>query len=415
METTNIGAEYSPLTGPQLADPYPFYTRARAAEPVFYSPQFQMWFVTRYDDVAAILADPQTFSSRDTISDHAGFGPEVDAILADYRRVQTLINMDGAEHAAHRSMLRPAFSPRRVAVMETTIRDAAHATVDAFAADGRADLVSQLTYPLPLTVTLRLLGIPGEDMTDLWRWNSDLMSLELSGSALPPQQRVECARSMVAYQRYLENLAAARAAEPGEDIVSDLVRALQAQQPAVPDREVIERAADLAQGLVIAGHETTGNAIASIIWLLLAEPERWRAVCADPSLIGPAVEEGLRLEPPNRGMIRTATRPVSIAGTELPAGTKLFLLFGSANRDEERYLDAEQFRLDRDGQPQHLAFGHGTHFCSGAPLARLEARVTLEVLVRRLPGLRLAPDQPPRQAPTMIFRGLATLPVTWDR
>lgn len=415
METTQLGTEYSRLAGPQAEDPYPYLARARDTEPVFYSPQFQMWFVTRYDDIAAVLSDPETFSSRDVVTDLSGFGPETDAALAGYRRQpRMLLNMDGTEHAAQRGTVRPAFAPRRVAAMETTVRETAEAVVGSFASDGHADLVSQFTYPLPLTVILRLLGIPAEDAGDLRRWTEDLKELAFSGRTLPVHRRVECARSVTALQRYLENLAAARAAEPGQDIVSDIIRA-QRGQAGDDAAAMVRRVADHVQVLIIGGHETTGNAIASTLRLLLADPARWHAVCADPSLIAPAVEEGLRLETPPKGMIRTATRPVTIGGTGLPEGARVFLLFGSGNRDEQQYPEAGEFRLDRNGQPRHLAFGSGPHYCVGAPLARLEARVALEVLARRLPGLRLASGEAPRHVPSLLFRSLAALPVTWER
>ena len=166
--------------------------------------------------------------------------------------------------------------------------------------------------------------------------------------------------------------------------------------------------------LVIGGHETLANGLGNILHLLLSEPERWRKVCEDPGLIEAAVEEGLRVEAPVNGMIRITTHPVTVGGVALPAQARLLLLFGSANRDESRFPQADQYLLNRAGQPPHLAFGRGIHYCVGAPLGRLEARIALEVLGQQLPGLRLAPSPAPEHVPNMMFRGLARLPVIWD-
>jgi len=400
---------FSPA-GEHLEDPYPYYAWAREAEPVLFSPDLQMWCVTRYEDVSAILGDPKTFSSMDTIPELGEPIPEVQAALAGYRRPRNLLNMDPPDHTALRGMVRQVFSPRRVAAMEPTVREVTAAVIDAFAADTHADLVAQFAYPLPLTVIFRLLGIPEEDMELLRQWTSDLKLLHLA-RRLPAERQVQLARNVVAYQEYIEGLTSDRKATLGEDLVSYLIEA-GAEDGDAPLS--LFQVADQVQGLVIAGHETSANAIGNILHLLLAEPARWRAVCDDPAIIDVTVEEGLRADSAISGMIRTATRPVTIGGVQLPDGARLFLLFGSANTDERAFPDASQFQLDRSGQPAHLAFGRGIHYCVGAPLARLEAMVALEELTRRLPTLRLDPDVRLRHVPTPLFRGFASLPVRWQ-
>jgi cytochrome P450 len=411
MDTGGTRAPRSPFSpaGEHLEDPYPYYARAREEEPVFFSPDLQMWCVTRYEDVSAILGDPKTFSSADTIPDLGEPIPEVQAALAGYRQPRNLLNMDPPDHTALRGIVRQVFSPRRVAAMEPAVREVTAAVIDAFAADTRADLIAQFAYPLPLTVIFRLLGIPGEDMDLLREWTTDLKLLHLA-RRLPAERQVQLARNVVAYQEYVEDLTSSRRAALGEDLVSYLIEAR------AEDRDAplsLFQVADQVQGLVIAGHETTANAMGNMLHLLLAEPARWRAVCDDPAVIGAAVEEGLRVDTAVSGMIRTATRPVTVGGVRLPDGARLFLLFGSANTDERSFPDAGQFRLDRSGQSAHLAFGRGIHYCVGAPLARLEARVALEELTRRLPTLRLDPDTRLSHVPTPLFRGFASLPVSW--
>jgi cytochrome P450 len=411
MDTGGTRAPRSPFSpaGEHLEDPYPYYARAREEEPVFFSPDLQMWCVTRYEDVSAILGDPKTFSSADTIPDLGEPIPEVQAALAGYRQPRNLLNMDPPDHTALRGIVRQVFSPRRVAAMEPAVREVTAAVIDAFAGDAHADLIAQFAYPLPLTVIFRLLGIPGEDMDLLREWTTDLKLLHLA-RRLPAERQVQLARNVVAYQEYVEDLTSSRRAAPGEDLVSYLIEAR------AEDRDAplsLFQVADQVQGLVIAGHETTANAMGNMLHLLLAEPARWRAVCDDPGVIGAAVEEGLRVDTAVSGMIRTATRPVTVGGVRLPDGARLFLLFGSANTDERSFPDAGQFRLDRGGQSAHLAFGRGIHYCVGAPLARLEARVALEELTRRLPTLRLDPDTRLSHVPTPLFRGFASLPVSW--
>jgi cytochrome P450 len=412
MDTTAPGALHPPFSpaGEHLEDPYPYYAWARDARPVFFSPDLQMWCVTRYEDVSAILGDPKTYSSTGTIPELGEPIPEVQAALADYRRPRNLLNMDPPEHTALRGMVRLVFSPRRVAAMEPTVREVTAAVVDAFAADGHADLVARFAYPLPLTVILRLLGIPAEDMDLVRRLTNDLKLLHLA-RRLPAERQVQLARNVVAHQAYMEDLTLSRQASPGEDLVSYLIAA-GAEDGDTPLS--LSQVADLAQGLVIGGHETSANAIGNVLHQVLAVPARWDAVCGDAGLIDAAVEEGLRVDSAVSGMIRTTTRPVTVGGVELPTGTRLFLLFGSANTDERAFPDAGHFRLDRSGQPVHLSFGRGIHYCVGAPLARLEARVALEELTRRLPTLRLDPDAQLRHVPTPLFRGFTSLPVRWE-
>ena len=269
----------------------------------------------------------------------------------------------------------------------------------------------QLAYPLPLTVIFRLLGVPAEDMSLLQQWTGDMKQLIFAGSRLPTARQVQLARNMVAYQQYVEDLATERDAARGEDIVSYLIEATDEDGNA---RLSLFEVADMTHTLVIAGHETFANAFGNILHQLLAEPPRWRAICADPGLIEAAVEEGLRADSGVNGVIRTATRPVTVCGTRLPAGARLFLLLGSANTDERCYPDPGQFQLDRNGQPAHLAFGRGIHHCVGAPLARLEAKIALEVLTERFPSMRLATGAHLQHIPVPLFRGFASLPVAWD-
>jgi cytochrome P450 len=369
-----------------------------------------MHFVTRYDDIVAILRDPDTFSSRDTIPTHPDMEPEVQAALRGYRHPKHLINSDPPEHARLRGLVNHGFAPRRVAALEPAIREVAGALIAGFQSDGRADLVEQLAYPLPLTVILRMLGIPPADMDACKRMSRDITPWAWGAATLPTDVLVECARGMVAFQEYSTALVAARRHEPQDDLISHLVSAHEDGRAALSDDEIVE----LLPGLILAGHETTANLITNTVRLLLCDTDQWDALDVSPELIPAAVEEGLRCDTSVNGMIRTVTRDATIGGTPLREGDRLFLLFGSANHDESQYFQSEQFRVPRpDNEPPHLAFGRGIHYCIGAPLARLEARVALELMRSSLANMRLA-SGPLDHYPNFLFRGYKRLDVLWD-
>ncbi|HEY8215538.1 MAG TPA: cytochrome P450 [Acidimicrobiia bacterium] len=406
---TGLGSAYEPL-GRHLEDPYPFFARARREDPVFFSPLFGMHFVTRYDDIVTILRDPETFSSRDTIPTHPEMAPEVQEALARYRHPTHLINSDPPDHTRLRGLVNQGFAPRRIASLEPSVREIAGALISGFEADGRADLVEQLAYPLPLTVILRMLGVPPEDIDSCKRMSRDITTWAWGAATLPSDVLVRCARGMVEFQDYSARLVAARRREPRDDLISHLVGAHEDGREPLTDDEVVE----LLPGLILAGHETTANLITNTVRVLLANPDQWEALGTDDELIAPAVEEGLRFDTSVNGMIRTATRPVTVGVVPLREGDRLFLLFGSANHDESHYEQPEEFRVSRPGsEPPNVAFGRGIHFCIGAPLARLEARVALEQLRDRLANLRLASDRFEHD-PNFLFRGYRRLDVCWD-
>jgi len=404
-----IGEEFDPFHA-HGQDPFPFYARARAEAPVFYSPRFGVWFVTRYDDVAVILRDPLTFSSTESLPKPRERAPEVEPILRQARQVKTLINVDPPEHTRLRQVAREGFTPARVAALEPMIREVTEDLIDRMGA-GPADLLDRFAYPLPLTVILHVLGVPLEDMERCRGWTRDMTVVDFAPDDLPIETQVAAARGFLAFVGYWDDLVARRAAEPRDDLISHLVTApVHGEERLAP-----EHVAAMLPSFILAGHETTANLIGNTVWRLLQHPDQLAAVTRDPALVPGAVEEGLRYDPSTLGFIRTARRQVEIAGTTIPAGGKLFLLYASANHDGARYPAPEAFRVDRNGTTQHLAFGRGIHFCLGAQLARLEARVALERLLARLPGLRLAdPAAPPRWRPNLVFRGLERLLVSWD-
>jgi cytochrome P450 len=405
---SHLGQEYQPLESPQLDNPYPFYARARREEPIFFSEGLQAWVVTRYDDVKAILSQPEIFSSKETLRPVVAFTPEVLQVLTTgYGFVPTITNTDGNEHLRFRVPLNQAFLPARLKSMEGQISAVANRLIDGFSRDNKADLVAQFAVPLPLEIILALFGIPQTDMDQCKRWSDEAHAL--TASPLPPERQFACAQSFVALQHYLADLVEQRRRAPGDDVVSCL---LTIRPEGARPLEMAEMVVTLL-GVLLAGHETTTNLIGTALYLLLSQPECWQHLCAHPEAIPSAVEEVLRFDAPVQTFYRTALREAQVGDTTIPAEALLLLAYGSANRDEAQFSHPDQFDLFRSPN-RHLAFGYGAHFCVGAPLARLEGRIALEVLSQRLPQLRLQPHQTLSYVPNLMFRGLKRLAVEWN-
>lgn len=400
--TTTLGATFDPLA----EDPYAFYRQARQSEPVIYCPPLDAWLVTGYMDIQRILLQPEVFSSRDTLTSPVTFAPEaLQELLQGYLPVPIVLNSDGPQHTRFRVPLTRAFAPARIRALEPFVREVAHRLVDSFDARGRCEIVSRFAYPLALEVVLKLLGVPGQDIEQTRIWSQDwlmLMSVQLDEGT-----QVACARNTVAFQKYLAQLVARRRAAPQDDLISALLADTSGEEPLTEAELVIT-----LQGLILAGHESTTNMIGTGLLLLLERTEPWQTLCAHPEGIPQAVEEILRYDAPIQMFARTTTREVEINGVRIPQDAALLLLYGSGNRDEAVFPNADEFQVRRTPN-HHLAFGHGVHFCVGAALARLEGRVAFEVLCQRLPGLRLVPGQTLTHIPTLLFRGYERLEVAW--
>ena len=401
----HLGEEFQPFINPQLEDPYSFYQRARSEEPLFYSPLLKGYVLTRYDDILTVLKDPVRFSSADTLSPIVEFTPQVfEELRQGFPLVRDLVDSDGDEHKRLRAPFVKVFAPERLDLMEDSIRAIANSLLDDFVNHGQADIISQFAYPLPLEAILTMYGIPLDKMASLKNWCYDMNAL--ISSPLTPEQQVECARSMVAMQHFVAGLIESRRNAPQNDLISDVLTS---------DLNMAELVRILV-GLIQAGHKTSSHLIGNALKHLLERPQLWQAICDDPSLIPTALEEVLRYDAPIPAMSRTTTQDVELAGVTLAKGTRLFLMYASANRDETKYIDSDRFDIQRfqEVSANHLAFGHGVHHCIGSNLARREARIALEILSQRLPNLRISPNQELTHVPTMIFRGYTHLKVEWD-
>ena len=405
----SAGAEYSPLSPAHLANPHRFYDRARREEPVFFSPMLNSWVVTRYEDVSAALRDWQRFSSAGAFSSAIQFAPETTAILSQGIPLlaHALINNDPPRHTRIRASVNKVFSARRVASFEPRIRAIVNRMIDQFIAEGHADLVERFNYPFPAVVIFDIIGVPEADLRQVKDWCA--ATLDLLVTPMPVERQVECARSALAYQRYIADLIEQRRAAPRDDLASDLVKAIDAGEVDLSMDELVELLFDL----VVAGHETTANLLGNSLLQLLPDRGLWRAIGQDQQLLRNAIEEAIRFEGPAIGFFRITAEDVELSGTTVPKGSPVFLLYGAANHDAAQFPNPHTFDPQRENAARHLGFGAGVHFCLGAPLARLEMRIALEALSARMPGLRLAGGQQLAYRPNISVRGLQRLLVEW--
>jgi cytochrome P450 len=391
-------------------DPYPFYEKARAEGPIFFCDDLGMWVATRHADVVAILRDPERFSSRLTTVSVKEPPPEVVAVLRrGFPRTSSIIHLDPPAHTQVRRMMNAAFTADRVASMEGTITAIANQLVDAFEADGRADLVTRFCSPLPVTVIAGILGVSRADAGKFRQWADDSARLLMSGQ-LPTDEWVRAAEGMVAMQHHLAELVSARRDAPADDLLTDLVQA--ATDPA--GQLDMARAVGFATTFVFAGHKTTTDLLANALRLLLLHPGELAALVRDPSRAAAVVEETLRRDCPVPGTARVANVDVTIGGVTIPKDARILALLGSANHDESLFEAPSRFDVGRADTNEHVGFGRGAHFCLGAPLARLQGRVGLTVLTQRLRGLRFADDRPAAFRQVTMFRGPVSLELAGD-
>jgi cytochrome P450 len=358
--------------------------------------------------VREVLSDPARFSSAYLIHTPHTPAPGVLEILrTGHPEVRILLNQDPPDHLRARSLVAKAFGPRRVRVLRPRIQEITDRLLDAFAADRRADLIRQLTLPLPLQVICELIGLPPADAGQVRAWTDDMALLTSFGAT--PEQQLAAAHGVVAFEGYLADQVQQRRRHGRDDLLTDIVTArVEGEQP-LDTEEIIS----LLKTLVFAGHETTANLIGTALLLLLQRPGLWRAVQDDPELVDAVVEETLRIDAPVQGMFRRAVADTEVAGVTIPAGAQVFVLFGSANRDPAVFATPDDFHPARTEADRHLSFGRGIHFCIGAALARVEAATAISTLSRRIPDLRLAPGFRAPYLANLLHRGPTRLEAVW--
>ena len=387
---------------------YATFARMREQDPVLCQPgmdgETPIWWVTRYEDAEAVLLDDERFVRDPRLA----LRPEqLRSELPEYVAFidSNMLNRDGEDHKRLRRLVSKAFTPRMIERLRPRIQEIADELIDHASAASEMELVSEFAFPLPITVIAELLGVPVADRERFRVWSAAMVS-----PALAAAEAEQADASLTAFVQYLLALFAERRREPGEDLVSALV-AVEDGGDTLSEEELCSMIALL----IVAGHETTVSLIGNAMLALLTHPEQRTALEGDPTLLPRAVEELIRYDGPvERTLNRWAAVDVELGGQTIRRGDNVIVILGAADRDPGRFVAPDTLDLGAERE-RHLGFGRGSHFCLGAPLARLETEIALGTLLRRLPGLRLAVAEDELcWRPVPLFRSLVALPVAWD-
>jgi len=402
------------LLDPAVQDnPFPYYQRLRARQPVLRMPGTGFYLLTRYEDLRAVLRDTETFSNTLDLEELSGararrLGALFHQRLAEqgWPHVPTLHQSDPPEHTRYRRLLNKVFSPGRVRQMVPDVQRICDQLIDAFAGRGRCEFVQEFAFPLPGIVISEQLGLAADEIGTFRRW-ADAMLAPAQGLLTNEDAAIAYADIEAEAQHYLAEVFQRRREKPTGDLISALVAASEEEERPLSMPEL----QNLLQQLITGGYITTADAITSAMWLLIDNPEQLRRVRADPSLIKAFAEEALRMLAPVQGLFRKATRDVEIHGVPIPAGAILHVRYGAANRDADAFAEPDVLDVTREHVMRHMSFGQGPHACVGAPLARQELVTAFERLLARLDDLRLDPGAGLERNPGLLFYSFKTLPI----
>ncbi|MFC4948472.1 cytochrome P450 [Pseudonocardia sp. GCM10023141] len=406
MATLAPPVVYDPFSAAFKADPWPVYQRLRADAPVYRSEKWGFYALSRFEDVRAAARDHETYLSYE--------GIDIDDTAKDMSSPGFLPDVDNPRHDQLRRIVQRSFMPRTIAKLEDDVRRVITGLVDRFADAGYSDIAQDLSWPIPYAVFFDVLGLPttGSDREDLVGWSHGLKDRDNDDPRLTPVAWDALHNT----KDYLAAILTERRRNPREDLLSTLVTVAVEDHGGTPFAPpVIDRDAEvvgLAFVLFMAGVESTSALLSTAFHQLALHPEQRSALAADPALIPAAVEEALRFDAPLQVSGRTTTRDVELHGVTIPERSRVFLIHGSANRDERQFDDPDRFDVRR-APKRHLSFSEGLHGCLGAPLARLEARVALEVALPRLGDYTISgPIRQYRSTPNM--RVLDSLPISFN-
>jgi cytochrome P450 len=396
------------LQSPQfLADPYPVYAMFRKTNPVFRAPipghaGPGAFLLTRYAEIQQVLRDGRFSVDRRRaalVEENADRIPA--GLIGEEGGLRSMLIMDPPDHTRVRGLVSKAFTPRRVAELRPRIEAIVHELLEDAARGGELEVIGEFAAPLPAIVIAELLGVPAEDHRTFKQWSSELIAL---APLADPARLGEVQQKLDRILDYLRGIIAERRQAPRDDLISAMIAA-QEERDALTDAELLAT----SNLLLIAGHETTTNLIGNGLLALLRHPGELERLRAEPGLVRSAVEELLRFDSPVQATGRVATEDVELGGERVGKGALLLTVIGAANRDPEAFVDPDRLDVGR-GDNHHLSFGFGTHFCLGAPLARLEGEIAFRALLERFPRLELASDAV-RYRPNPFLRGLEALPV----
>jgi cytochrome P450 len=404
---TRTGGSNSPLSlyhllDPEvLANPYPLYHRLRNEDPVHWDPFLHAWVVTRYADVVTVF---QNFSA-----DRTPTPKQLDALglssLTPLARVMVhqMLFLDPPAHGRIRGLASRAFTPRRIEVLRSHIQDITDDLLNAIEAQGQMDVIADLAYPLPAIVTAEMLGVPTVDWRQLTLWSADFAQV-LGNFQHNPEHVPQVVRSVEAMCAYFQMAIDDHRAHPKDDLINALITA-EVDGDRLSDEEIV------ANSIVtmVGGQETTTNLIGNGMLTLLRYPDQMDKLQNDLSLVPSAVEELLRFESPSQHTARLAFEDTQLGDKLIQKRQAVIAVMGAANHDPERFADPDRLDITRQDN-RHLAFAWASHFCFGAPLARLEGQIVFETVLRRLKNLRLEPG-PISWRENLGLRGLTTLPI----
>lgn len=383
---------YDPEDEATQIDPFSAYARLRDEYPVYRQERLNFWALSRFADVHTALVDHDTFCSAQGLTWDAEAAQQAGVL-------PMMVTSDPPRHTKLRALINRGLTPGRVAALEPDIRQTMRAAIDTLRRAGRGDLVADIAVPLPTAVIGNFLGVPAGDRARFHRWARAVVK-GTSGAAFHEEHH-RATRELYGYFRaFIEQ----HRRQPAEDLIGSLLAA-EIDGGRLSDEDVL----GFCFNLIVGGIETTTNLIASGMVLLQADANLRRVLAAAPERVPQAVEEFLRLESPVQGLCRTTTSAVALHGVTIPVGAKVLLLFGAANRDEREFREPNRLDLERDAA-RHLAFGYGAHFCIGAALARLTARIAFTELITSLPELRFDPARG-RRLRSAVSRGWESLPV----
>jgi len=384
-----------------MENPYPIYARLREEAPVCWSERWQSWIVSRYGDVDVSLREKETLSNenRQALLFNKMEEQEREALarLRYYYAQKDVIGSDPPDHTRMRALVTKAFTPKTVASLESRIRGLALDMMREASAKGRFDFIDAIAHPLPVILIAELLGAPPRDRPLFKRWSAEILAFQGTGTTdFATASRSQ--ESLLEMFRYMNDMIEARRVEPRDDLMTTLALSEERGQRFTRD-ELLATCNTMLSG----GHETTTNLMGNLLHLLLANPDQWEQVKAEPALIDSAIEEALRYDAPKQRNFRRVKKTHVFQGVTFQENQMVFQLIGAANHDPDKFPDPERFDIRRSPN-EHLAFGAGIHFCLGAALARKEARMVLENLLEITPNCRLA-EQKIKWQERVQFRG----------
>jgi len=415
-DTANVDlSTYNPMDREVQQCPFDHYAALRDHGPLYFHEPTKMYFASRLDIVNEILRDTTNFSSRMASAGTIGGGDimaQVGEIMAQgWPRRDTMLTIDAPYHTKYRKLVARAFSARRIAALEDKIREIAVDLINDFPASGSIDFHADFAVSFPVRVIRYALNMAPETEDRIKVWSD--ASVAALGASITDERRLEAAREQVECQQYWFSEYENRLAEPQDDILSDVAHA-DFDDPDTPEGETRKlefgEVFSIIQQLMVAGNETTTKFLNETMRQLIENPTWWDQMRDDPEgMWNGLVEEGLRVSSPNQGLFRVVTNDIEFHGQELPKGTRIWIMFGAANRDENTFENAESFNPGRDNLKEHIAFGKGHHFCIGAPLSRLEGKVAFEELTKRIKLPAFSEGNTFEYEPSFILRGLAQL------